>query len=133
MKRFSLLCVALAVCVLSGSPAPARADDDPGLADGGSIATSSDGGRNVVVPLQVRVTTWKMATTCDSDSRYQLTGDGGLATAGSQLLLGGRTYDIDVNKAIPGVPAEYLYPNKRYVAFRTEDAGVPNCTVEFNH
>lgn len=117
----------IAVCVVVAAtlaPSPARADDEPALPDGGSIVT---GTATALGDLGERAGPWSMTIRCEGDqqTRYKLCADsaGCAATAVNQLLDADRTFDIPVNTR-SGLPP------KRYLALRTEDAGVAFCKVQ---
>jgi hypothetical protein len=118
-----LVAVAAAVIVLC--PAPARADDEPGLPDGGSIVTSADGGAYAIADLGARGC-WTMAIRCEGaqSTRYTTCATSSCtAAAVNQLLDADRTFDIPVN-CVAG------QTRKRYLALKTDDAGVPFCKVQ---
>lgn len=126
-----MIAACLVVAALAFSPATVRADDDPCLLDGGSLVTSTDGGRDAFAALQVR-SDWVMSIRCEGaqSTRYALTADGGLASSTSPLLDYDKTTDIPVNRI--GALSRG-YPTKTGIALRTDDAGIPNCFVNINH
>lgn len=127
MKK--ILAVIAVFAVLNG--APARADDDNALPDGGSIITTTDGGSNVSVDLSSTLGAYcrTLAIRCEGDqsARYKMcTASTCTATSASTPLDHDRTFDIPVNCK----PGQNTTP-KKSIALTTDDAGVPLCKVWF--
>lgn len=101
-------------------------DSDGALADGGSIVTSTDGGREAVAPFLGWSVAWTASVRCEGQqsTRYVMcTSSTCAATANSQLLDYDVTQDIPVNRS---------GPTKTYVALRTDDGGIPLCQFHVN-
>jgi hypothetical protein len=126
LAGLSALAVVLAVAGLTPpGTSIARADDEPALLDGGAIATSTDGGRCVVVDTGPRGP-WHSALTCEGaqSSRYKFCSSTTCApTAINPLAVYNTRTEIPVNQRV-GLTA------KRYLGFCTDDGGVPYCLVE---
>lgn len=123
MKR-TLAVLAVAALLAVGLHAlPSFADDTDGaLVDGGSIITSTDGGRSVALELRT-AGNWTLALRCEGaqSSRYRLCATSSCtAAAGDQLLDYDVTQDIGVNRVLSQT-------TKKWIALRTDDAGVPYC------
>lgn len=129
MRRvLSVFAIAVAV-VACLAAVPSFADDSEGaLSDGGSIVTSTDGGRNAVAQLRAGQN-WTMATRCEGaqSTRYTLcTSSSCTASASSQLLDYDITQDIGVNRP------PFAASPKTHIALYTDDGGVPRCLVHIN-
>lgn len=105
----------------------AFADDTEGaLIDGGSIVTSTDGGREAVAQLLGWGVPWTMSTRPEGaqSTRYVLCPTSTCAAdVNSQLLDYDVTQDIPVNRS--GV-------TKTYIALRTDDGGIPKVLIHVN-
>lgn len=124
MRRF--LPMIAAALVLSFVPVPAAAgpavDYETALTDGGSIATTTDGGSLVVVQLAERLN-WTMSIRCEGDqsTRYKLcTSSTCTPTRGNRLLEYDRTFEFDLVSS-PAQPT--------HLGLKTDDAGIPYCVV----
>lgn len=119
----------IAFAIALALPSLSLADDTEGaLADGGSIVTSTDGGSTAVAPLR-DYANWIMATRCEGaqSTRYVLCATSSCAAAAdSQMLDYDITQDLGVNINRPNSP------QKKYIALRTDDGGVPRCLVHVN-
>lgn len=123
MKRtLAVIAVSLA-CAVGLHAVPVYADDTDGaLVDGGSIITSTDGGRSVTAELRT-AGNWTLALRCEGaqSTRYRLcTTSSCTAAAGDQLLDYDVTQDIGVNRVLSSA-------TKKYIGLRTDDAGIPYC------
>lgn len=125
MKTVILAVAVIAVAAIALSPSRAHADDEPGLSDGGSICSSTDGGSYAVCDLGVAGCR-SLGIRCEGaqSSRYKLCPTSTCApSAINQLLDYDRTFDIPVNCVAGGTA-------KRYMGLHTDDAGVPFCKVQ---
>ncbi len=116
-------------------PGTAHADDQPALPDGGSIVTSTDGGRLAFVDLGLR-SEWLLSLTCEGaqSTRYLL-----CATDTPSIVAGGVNHTCNASEhsylltADRGevIPVNFkANKNRRYLSLRTDDAGIPFCKAQ---
>lgn len=124
MRTLGLLAAVLFALSLAPGPADAAPapDYETALRDGGSIATTTDGGSHVVMALAER-SNWTMSIRCEGDqsTRYKLcTSETCTPTRGNRLLEYNRTFDIDLVSS----PSQ-----DTHLGLKTDDAGTPYCVV----
>lgn len=124
MRKFAAFAAVLFALSLAPSPAGAAPAPDykTALRDGGSIATTTDGGSLVVMALAER-SNWTMSIRCEGDqsTRYALCpSETCTPDRGNRLLEYNRTFDID----LVSIPSQ-----DTHLGLKTDDAGAPYCVI----
>ncbi len=117
-------------------PGTAYADDQPALPDGGSIVTSTDGGRIAFADLGLR-SEWMLSLECEGaqSTRYLL-----CASDTTSIVAGGVNHTctagpnnhlLSYDRGGEAIPVNFK-PNKnrRYLSLYTDDAGIPFCKAQ---